>query len=150
MDHQRAIERLIFEYAEMIDAGNFEGVGQQLANCVVASPADRTGVTGADQVLKLFQQSTRLYPDTGTPKTKHVMTNIIVDVAADGRSAAARSQYTVLQGTDKLTLQPIVAGRYHDEFRCNNGSWSFSRRNILVDFIGDVSQHLLVSADAIR
>jgi hypothetical protein len=150
MDHQRAIERLIFEYAEMIDAGNFAGVGQQLANCVVASPADRVGVTGADNVVALFRQSTRLYPDTGTPKTKHVMTNIIVDVAADGRSAAARSQYTVMQGTDTLPLQPIVAGRYHDEFRRDGEAWSFARRNILVDFVGDVSQHLLVSAESIR
>lgn len=150
MDHHRAIERLLFEYAEMIDAGDFAGVGRQLANCVVASPADRVGVTGADNVVRLFERSTRLYPDTGTPKTKHVMTNIIVDVAADGRSAATRSQYTVFQGTEKLTLQAIVAGRYHDEFRRDGDSWTFARRNILVDFVGDVSQHLLISADNIR
>lgn len=150
MDHHRAIERLIYEYAEMIDAGNFAGVGKLLARCVVASPANRDGITGADQVLKLFQQSTRLYPDTGTPKTKHVMTNLIVDISADGLSAATRSQYTVLQGTAALPLQPIVAGRYHDEFRCESGRWSFARREILVDFVGDVSQHLLVSAESIQ
>lgn len=150
MDHHRAIERLIYEYAEMIDAGNFAGVARQLANCVITSPVDRGGITGADQVLKLFQQSTRLYPDTGTPKTKHVMTNLIVDIAADGLSAVTRSQYTVLQGTATLPLQPIVAGRYHDEFRQENGRWSFAHRDILVDFVGDVSQHLLVSAESIQ
>jgi 3-phenylpropionate/cinnamic acid dioxygenase small subunit len=148
MDNYRAIERLLYEYAEMIDAGNFEGVGQLLDRAVVASPADAVGVSGAAAVLKLFQTSTRLYPETGTPRTKHVMTNIIVDIDDDGRHARTRSQYTVFQGTDELPLQPIVAGRYHDEFSCDNGQWAFSRRNILVDFIGDVSRHLFIKVEA--
>ena len=51
----------------------------------------------------------------------------------------------MLQQTPSLPLQPIIAGRYRDEFaRTDNGEWYFTRRHIVVDLVGDVSQHLLI------
>ena len=57
-----------------------------------------------------------LHPD-GTPRTKHVTTNPIIEVD-DAETASCRSYYTVLQQTDELPLQTIVTGRYHDRFEC--------------------------------
>jgi len=48
----------------------------------------------------------------------------------------------VLMQTQSLPLQPIVAGRYHDEFR-RAVHWSFARRHMIVDLVGDLAQHLL-------
>jgi hypothetical protein len=83
----------------------------------------------------------RRYPD-GTPRTKHVTTNVMVEV--DGDTATARSYYTVMQQTEVLPLQPIICGRYHDTFTNQGGHWRFADRLIFSDLIGDLSQHLLV------
>jgi hypothetical protein len=48
----------------------------------------------------------------------------------------------VCQQTPTLPLQPIVAGRYHDSFHRIDDEWWFDIRMILVDLIGDMTQHL--------
>ena len=63
---------------------------------------------------------------------------------ADGDTATSRCYYTVLQQTDVLALQPIIAGRYHDRFERIDGGWRFADRLIFSDLIGDLSQHLMV------
>jgi 3-phenylpropionate/cinnamic acid dioxygenase small subunit len=84
------------------------------------------------------------YPD-GTPRTKHVTTNVIVEVEPGGDRAAARSYYTVLQQVEGGALQPVVAGRYHDRFERVDGAWRFAERDYtLVDLVGDVSRHLRI------
>ena len=60
--------------------------------------------------------TTRLYPD-GTPGTKHVTTNLIIEIDDQATGAAARSYFTVLQAVPGLPLQPILAGRYRDRFQ---------------------------------
>lgn len=144
VDDYRAIENLLVLYTELVDAGQLEDVANLFREATVCSPADEDGVYGADAVLNTFVNSTRIYPETGTPGTKHVLTNLFIEVDDGGESARARSQYTVFQGTTSLPFQPIVAGRYHDEFSKGAGEWRFSRRTIFVDFTGDLSQHLLI------
>jgi SnoaL-like domain len=83
-----------------------------------------------------------VYPD-GTPRTKHVVTNPIIEVDEAAGTASCRSYYTVMQHTDDFSLQPIVAGRYHDQFQCVDGVWRYSFRDYsLMDMVGDVSHHL--------
>ena len=43
-----------------------------------------------------------------------------------------------------MPLQPIVAGRYRDRFRRIDGEWWFDEREMGVEQIGDVSDHLLI------
>ena len=79
----------------------------------------------------------------GTPRTKHVTTNPIIEVDEDAGTAICRSYYTVLQQTEESPLQTIVAGRYHDRFERVDGRWRFSYRDLtLIDMVGDVSRHL--------
>ena len=82
--------------------------------------------------------------DDGTPRTKHVTTNLIIDVDDGAGTATAKSYFTVLQQVDDLTLQVIIAGRYHDRFERVGGEWQFSDRLIFSDLIGDLSHHLTV------
>jgi hypothetical protein len=90
----------------------------------------------------LFTSTTRRYPD-GTPGTKHVTTNLILDIDDDDGTASARSYWTVLQAVPGLPLQPILAGRYHDRFTRREGRWEFTERRYLVELIGDVSHHMI-------
>ena len=48
----------------------------------------------------------------------------------------------VFQQTPTLPLQPIVTGRYRDRFARVDNSWTFAERHIIVDHVGDVSEHL--------
>jgi ketosteroid isomerase-like protein len=135
-------ESLLAEYAERIDAGDFEGVGRLFAEAVIT---DRTGsvvARGEQGVAGLFAATTRRFAD-GTPKTKHVTTNSIVEVSDDGRQAAVRSYFVVLQKVDDGPLQPIAAGRYHDQLELTDGRWAFRERCMLPEMFGDVSNHLL-------
>ena len=145
VDSARQIENLMYTYAERIDAGNLEGVADLFANGrIVASPEApvETAVAGRNEVLGMYQGSTRLYP-CGTPRTKHVTTNAIIEVDDDAGTAAARSYYTVFQQLDDFPLQPIITGRYHDTFHRIDGEWWFDQRTMLVDQLGDLSRHLL-------
>ena len=137
----REIENLVYAYAERIDAGDLAGVAELFRHGRIQA-APGVVVEGADAVRKLYEQSTRLHED-GTPRTRHVTTNVIVEVDEAAGRATSRASYTVVQQTDALPLQPIIVGRYHDSFHRVDGRWCFDTREMFVDLTGDLSHHLL-------
>ncbi|TMM10880.1 MAG: nuclear transport factor 2 family protein [Actinobacteria bacterium] len=143
MDAERAITNLIFAYAERIDAGDYEGVADLFAAGRITAEGTDTVRSGRDEILAMYRQTTRIHEDTGTPRTKHVTTNLIIDVDDESDTARARSYFTVLQAAPGLDLQPVIAGRYHDRFERSHGSWCFTERHIICDLFGDLSHHLL-------
>jgi len=150
MEDSRHIENLIYRYAELIDNGDLKGVAELFRDAEIVSPAHDVRRTGFDEVLQMYQLSCRLYESTGTPLTKHLTTNVIVDMDSNGKEARARSYYTVIQGTGSLPLQPIISGRYKDRFRKVDAQWQFASREMLVDLIGDCSAHLLYSSSNLK
>ena len=147
MEDSRCIENLIYRYAERIDDGDLEGVAELFRNADIISRVHDVRRTGFDEVLKMYQVSCRLYEETGTPLTKHLTTNVIIEVHENGEEAHARSYYTVFQATEKLPLQAIISGRYKDHFRKVGNEWQFSSREMIVDLIGDCSAHLLYDSN---
>ena len=138
-----AITELLYRYAELIDAGDFDGVGQLLGRATFAGSRS-VSTSGADAIAKLFAITTRRYPDHGnTPRTRHLVLNPIVEVSPE-RTATARSTFCVVQDTEALPLQPIVVGRYFDVFTCDDAGWYFTARQVDVEMIGDISAHLTV------
>jgi 3-phenylpropionate/cinnamic acid dioxygenase small subunit len=107
----------------------------------VAEGPPETVFEGRDRVRALYDKTTRLHPD-GTPRTKHVTTNVQVHVDDEAGTGSARSYYTVLQQTDALPLQAIITGHYHDTFHRVDGEWCFDTRVMFVDQVGDLSHHL--------
>jgi ketosteroid isomerase-like protein len=141
MEPRDEICQLIYTYAERIDAGDFAGVGHLLGDATLTFEGYDLVVTGPDAIEALYASTTRRFDD-GTPKTKHVMTNVIVEV--DGDHATSRSYYTVLQSVPgELALQPVIAGRYRDAFVNDGGRWRFSAMHVIVDLVGDLRAHLL-------
>ncbi len=150
MDSYRDIENLLYLYAERIDAGNLEGVAEMFSNAEILALDLENGVCGYDEVLAMYQNSTRIYEKTRTPCTKHVTTNAIIEVDEENNIAAARSYFTVFQALDDFPLQPIIAGRYHDRFERVGGKWRFKERKMLPELYGDLSRHLLFDAGEIK
>jgi 3-phenylpropionate/cinnamic acid dioxygenase small subunit len=137
-----AITELLYRYAELIDAGDFDGVGRLLARATFGSSGPQ-GASGAENIAKLFGATTRRYPGHGnTPRTRHLVLNPIVDVTDN--TATARSTFCVVQNTETVPLQPIVVGRYLDTFSCDDAGWYFTSRRVDVEMIGDISAHLMV------
>ena len=141
----RAIENLIATYAELVDDGDFAGVGVLLADATFTG--DSGTVSGGDAIEKMLRENVVIYED-GTPRTKHVTTNIAIEVDDESGTAVARSYFTALQALPDLGLQPIVSGRYHDRFERRDGKWRFVQRHVRTDLLGDVSRHLRSGDDA--
>jgi 3-phenylpropionate/cinnamic acid dioxygenase small subunit len=143
-----AISTLLTRYAELIDAGKFAEAALMFEHSTYAVVRDQGDVSvsyeGADQVLEFFS-GTIIHPD-GTPRTRHLVTNISIDL--DGDRATARSYVTVLQQTEVLPLQPIASGRYLDRLERVGGEWRFAERVVTGFLLGDRSQHVRWSAPA--
>ena len=145
-DSARLIENLLHTYAERIDAGDLDGVAELFTHGRIHGEeggGPETVFEGVEGVRKLYGFSTSIYEETGTPRTKHVTTNAIIEVDDEAGTGAARSYFTVLQATEALALQPIIAGRYRDTFHRIDGQWWFESRTMYVDLVGDLSHHLL-------
>jgi len=134
------IEALVYGYAERIDAGDMDGVVALFAHATWRSSA--TGDTYSDPAsVRAVYDRIALYPD-GTPRTKHVITNLVVDIAEDRRSAVGRCAFTVLQTVDPGDpVSAVVAGRYEDRFERGPQGWRFADRLFLAERGGDQSRH---------
>ncbi|MFB7663683.1 nuclear transport factor 2 family protein [Kitasatospora sp. NPDC056138] len=139
----RAIENLIARYAELVDDGDFAGLGILLADATFTGSGEP--VSGRDAIEKMFQDTLIVYAD-GTPRTQHVTTNVAVEVDEQAGTAVSRSYVTVLQALPDLPLQPIAGGRYHDRFERSGGQWRFVERRVRINLVGDVSRHLRQAA----
>lgn len=136
------IRNLLGTYCERIDAGDFAGVGALFARAgLAAGPPDAEPfVSGADDVAAFYAAGTVLHD--GSPRTKHLVVDTVIDEPATDGSVTARSSYLVVQGVEGFPLQPIITGRYVDRFeRDAEGTWHFARRHFTVDLLGDLSHH---------
>jgi 3-phenylpropionate/cinnamic acid dioxygenase small subunit len=143
-ESHREIERLLYVYAERIDLGDFEGVADLFAFATIVGPGGEPGPHGREGVLKMYEATTRRYDDDGTPHTKHVTSNLIIEVDESAGLATCRSYFTVFQALPDFPIQPIVAGRYHDRFERVEGHWRFTERKMMPELFGDMSRHMLI------
>ena len=141
-DDYFAIQNLIFRYCLLVDSADFEGVGALFGradlNYDMGSPTYHRDPAA---IIQSLRNAVKLYADNGSPHTRHVCTNVIIE--PDGASAArAESSVIVFQATPDLPLQPIIGGRYHDRFAKTDGAWHFTERRFAADLMGDLSAHL--------
>ena len=136
-----AITGLIARYAELVDDGDFAGLGRLLADAVFAGSGG--AISGGAAIERMLRNTIIVYPD-GTPRTHHVVSNLVIEV--DEATASARSYVTVFQAVPGLELQPIAAGRYRDRFACREGRWRFTERRGDLRLVGDTSHHLRARA----
>ena len=137
-----AICNLLYRYAEAIDEGRLEDAAALFRHARIETGA--AGPLDADGLLALWRRILVIHP-CGTPRTRHLVTNPILDIDETAGTARVRSCFTVMQATDDLPLQIIASGRYHDRFARIDGEWSFVERDYRqLEFIGNLSRHLRV------
>jgi hypothetical protein len=138
---ETAICNLLHLYAERVDLGDGAGVAALFSRAHVKWGAQADVTYGAEPIARLYANVIKLHED-GTPRTHHLITNPIIEIAADGQTATCRSYYTVIQQTAAVPLQVIAGGRYHDGFEKFDGAWRFARREYFMDFRGAVHDHV--------
>jgi SnoaL-like domain len=134
---ERRILALMKEYCDSIDRGDLDA-------CAALFRGGRWGIAGnlAEGEIAVRAQLANVTLYDGQPRTRHLMSNVLIEVAADGAQATARSCLMVMQGVPPdFPLQPIFIGSYHDVFAREGEQWHFRERVIFPDLIGDLSRH---------
>jgi ketosteroid isomerase-like protein len=121
---ERAIERLITDYAALNDAGDWDAVAAMYAaNGRMSRPvAPDDFIEGQTAILAAFKARP---PRT----TRHICCNIRVTLEGN-ESAVASSQIMLFTGADQA---PMV-GSYHDRLVLSDAGWRFAERRGSLDF----------------
>jgi hypothetical protein len=135
-----AISKIVYSYAELLDLGDIEGCGRVFTRAVLRIDGASDVFEGAEAVQGYIENTIQLYDRV--PGTKRLVTNLVVDVDDQRRSATARSYYTALQARPGFSLQPILAGRWHDRFERDGDEWWLTERLIHPDLNGDIRFHI--------
>jgi hypothetical protein len=144
--HHRApgepsIEALLASYTDLIDRGDFAGLGRLFAEGRLVGPDGATLASGADAVEALYGGTTLRHGD-GTPRTRHLTTDLVIERSAHGE-ATVRSSYLVVQRVEAGDPTHVIAtGCYLDRVRHDERGWRFAERRMLPGLFGDVSRHL--------
>jgi hypothetical protein len=149
-DDYVAIQNLIHLYPDYADRGDIDAVGALFAHAEIHAPGfDPPFNAHGDPkaFAAVYREWVRIYPETGTPRTRHVISNIMIDFEGPDR-ARAQSYVMVFQSTSTFPLQPIVGGTYRDRFAKVDGKWRFIERREDMELVGDLSQHLFKPMEA--
>jgi len=145
------IRNLIHQYSEGIDTGRFEIWAElfQDAEICVAIGDNEPVVIARGGDLAVMTQGMIIYAD-GTPRTRHLVSNIIIEVDEASGTATARSYNTTLQQVPGHPIEIIATARYFDLFELSGDAWRFTQRiirhssidGVNRDFTGDMSRHV--------
>lgn len=138
------IENLMTRYTELLDEGDFDGLGALFAHgevTIVGGPHDGLRAAGAVDAAGMWRSIVQL-DEAGCTGTRHFIGNVFVEADEAGGTAIGRCYFCVLQQTASLSLQPVAAGAYHDTYRTVDGAWVFATRRIICDQTGNLTQHM--------
>ncbi len=143
------IENLIHSYARGIDSGRLENVAKLFRNGSICDTEGNTIAQGYDSILTMYRSIIKIYPDCGTPKTQHIVSNLILEIEADSL-ANSTSNYTVFQQLPSGKIECIIAGEYFSKFTKHKNTWEFCEHHMCSRITGDMSHHLLIDVDEIK
>ena len=136
-DDHWEISNLVAQYAELLNLGRIDDLGALFRYGKITSVGNPTTYDGTDEVVAMYRESVHF--GEKVPDTLIFTTNLQIHV--DGDSATSKAYFLVVHQA-AAGVEPVLAGRYHDEFRRIDGRWWFHHRHMLPDLVGDLSTHL--------
>jgi hypothetical protein len=146
MSAREEILHLMNRYGFTIDTGDLDGFASLFAHGAWEMEGAKPNIGKQDVLAAL--SNVKIYED-GTPKTKHVTSNVDLTINESAGTASSECYVTVFQQTEDFPLQAIFCGHYFDNFERVNGSWRFAKRLIRHMLAGDMSAHLKVPSDTV-
>ncbi|AGB83169.1 Ring hydroxylating enzyme beta subunit [Serratia sp. FGI94] len=136
---ERDITRLINSYPYLLDSGKFSELAGLLRHATLELPGHQ--VTGRNEIEVFLSSGIQQHQDS-TPRTWHVVSNILVEGNSLSGEASATSYFTVHQELPGFPLQPICTGHYKDRFALIGGEWQFVHRAVVPHLMGDIRFHV--------
>ena len=125
---EEGIRRLLAEYCQLCDDGCFDEWADLYVEDATFTVMGRT-YRSRDEIRAFMHEA-----QPADRRGKHVAINPLIDVAPDGLSATAATDYIFVARTaDGLAV--TSAGRYHDRLVRDADRWRFAERRIA--FMGD-------------
>lgn len=139
MGDRDEITALVHRYAELLDAGELDGVVGLFAHATWRSAATGAVLHTPDKIRAVYD---RIILYDGIPRTRHLMNNLTIDLVDGADDASGHCYYTVLQGGDAGSpIEIILSGRYEDQYHRGVDGWHLTDRLFHVDLTGDQSRH---------
>ncbi|CAE6843452.1 hypothetical protein R69746_07029 [Paraburkholderia aspalathi] len=129
-------ERQILKFARLNDAGEHQALAAMFTETgTFARPTDPDNfVQGRDTIFVFFR-------DRPARRTRHIMTNILVEVESAER-AHAHSLVTLFVGPEKsetLQCDAVLVGDFHDRLEKVGDRWLFAERRGNLTFKSELS-----------
>ncbi|PTD21191.1 MULTISPECIES: nuclear transport factor 2 family protein [Sphingomonas] len=138
-DDYFAIQNVLFSYPFALDAGDFDAVGELLGDAVIHSGGALLADRDPKAVANAFRSWVLTYAD-GTPRTRHMLANVMIVPEGEGK-ARASSYVMVFQQAGDGPLQAVIGGDYLDRLEKRDGRWRIVERTMGNDLVGDLSRH---------
>jgi 3-phenylpropionate/cinnamic acid dioxygenase small subunit len=129
------ITAMVYRYCELFDSGDFDGYVKQFEHGRMGGREK-----GSESLRQWITDNIMLYD--GMPYTKHLTTNLIVEVDEESGTAKARSYVTLLQAPPGQPLTIVGCAEYHDQFERVDGTWRWAERKVVNRLDGDSSGHI--------
>jgi hypothetical protein len=130
------ISSLLFRYAELLNTGQFDLVGELFAQGRVSVEGSPKVYVGAAEVAEMYRSTTS--SENGVDS---LLFNSNVQVSIEGEQASAKS-YFIAYHQRPGVIRPVVGGRYRDRLSRIEGKWTFVERIMTIDLVGDLGSHL--------
>jgi len=138
-----AIADLISTHAERLDLGDYEALADLFSDVTVTYISPSVMSRGRAEPLARDTARTRKHAD-GTPRTKPVTTNLIVDVDEAAGTATAWSYFTVFQQVSgQIALQRINAAATAIAWNASGEAGGLPCDRSSSALAGDLSAHVV-------
>lgn len=148
-DALEAIQALCFRYTFALDDGDFAEVGRLLGRGVLRPAMPGVAAEpyrGAAEIEGFYRDQVITY--RGSPRTRHLITNQLIEVEEPAGTARSRCYFTVLQRAPGHDYEIVVGGQYFDVFALSGEGWHFTEKTIQVDHLNRIERHFKISDEA--
>ena len=135
MSDEAAITTLVNSYARLLDGGDVDAVVALFEHSTWRSEPEGSIRRGPDEIRPVYEQ---LVAHGRTSPSKHLLTNLSIDLQPGSDTARSHCYWTVLlRGHGSGQIEVSVSGQYIDTFEKVDGDWRFTDRLITVDLTGE-------------
>ena len=124
------ITTLVHSYARLLDGGDLDGVVALFEHSTWRSLPNGSVLRGSAEVRPVYE---RLFARQGGLHTKHLITNLSVEVEPPAVTASSHCYWTVLRSAPGEPIGITLSGQYTDRFEKVDGHWRFLDRLITTD-----------------
>ena len=137
MSDDLEIRNLIARYAELLNLGQLDELGELFRYGRITAGGTSMVWAGSQEVVSMYRNAVHF--NEKLPDTLLFTSNLQIQI--EGDTAKCKAYYVAMHEMGGAVV-PVVAGRYHDEFRRIDGAWWFHERCMFRDLVGDLSTHL--------